>query len=55
MFEPFVSSKPVGAGLGLGLVISAQLVRSVGGTLQAANAEDGGARFTVELPIAAKP
>jgi two-component system C4-dicarboxylate transport sensor histidine kinase DctB len=49
LFEPFVSSKPAGAGLGLGLVISAQLVRAVGGSLRAANRE-GGACFTVELP-----
>ncbi len=52
LFEPFVSSKPVGAGLGLGLVISAQLVRSVGGTLQAANGDEGGARFTIDLSLA---
>ena len=50
LFEPFVSSKPVGAGLGLGLVISAQLVRGAGGTLRASNREEGGACFTVELP-----
>ncbi len=52
LFEPFVSSKPVGAGLGLGLVISAQLVRSVGGTLKAGNGDEGGARFTIDLPMA---
>ncbi|WP_284615135.1 sensor histidine kinase [Aquabacterium humicola] len=50
LFEPFVTSKPAGAGLGLGLVISAQLVRAAGGTLRAANRPDGGACFTVELP-----
>lgn len=50
LFEPFVSSKPAGAGLGLGLVISAQLVRGVGGTLQAGNRDEGGACFTVDLP-----
>jgi two-component system C4-dicarboxylate transport sensor histidine kinase DctB len=50
LFEPFVSSKPAGAGLGLGLVISAQLLRAVGGTLKAQNREQGGACFTVELP-----
>ena len=52
LFEPFVSSKPSGEGLGLGLVISAQLVRSAGGTLRADNGEEGGARFTVDLPLA---
>ena len=52
LFEPFVTSKPAGAGLGLGLVISAQLVRANGGTLDAINREDGGACFTVNLPLA---
>ena len=50
LFEPFVSSKPAGAGLGLGLVISAQLLRAAGGTLKAHNQAQGGACFTVELP-----
>jgi len=50
LFEPFVSSKPAGAGLGLGLVISAQLVRGVGGTLRAGNRAEGGACFSVDLP-----
>lgn len=50
LFEPFVTSKPAGAGLGLGLVISAQLVRGAGGSLQAANRAEGGACFTVDLP-----
>lgn len=52
LFEPFVTSKPAGAGLGLGLVISAQLVRAVGGTLEASNRAEGGARFTIHLPTA---
>jgi two-component system C4-dicarboxylate transport sensor histidine kinase DctB len=55
LFEPFVTSKPAGAGLGLGLVISAQLTRAAGGTLRAANRDEGGACFVVELPIAASP
>jgi two-component system C4-dicarboxylate transport sensor histidine kinase DctB len=50
LFEPFVTSKPAGAGLGLGLVISAQLVRAVGGSLRAANLPGGGACFTADLP-----
>jgi two-component system C4-dicarboxylate transport sensor histidine kinase DctB len=50
LFEPFVTSKPAGAGLGLGLVISAQLVRAAGGTLRASNRDEGGACFVVDLP-----
>ena len=52
LFEPFVTSKPAGAGLGLGLVISAQLVRALGGTLGASNREESGACFTIHLPTA---
>ncbi len=50
LFEPFVTSKPAGAGLGLGLVISAQLVRGMHGVIKAGNLAEGGACFTVELP-----
>jgi two-component system C4-dicarboxylate transport sensor histidine kinase DctB len=55
LFEPFVTSKPAGAGLGLGLVISAQLVRAAGGTLRASNRDEGGACFTVDLPSPTPP
>jgi two-component system C4-dicarboxylate transport sensor histidine kinase DctB len=52
LFEPFVTSKPAGTGLGLGLVISAQLVRAMDGSLRAANLPEGGACFVVDLPAA---
>jgi two-component system C4-dicarboxylate transport sensor histidine kinase DctB len=52
LFEPFVTSKPAATGLGLGLVISAQLVRAMDGTLRAANLPQGGACFVVDLPVA---
>lgn len=52
LFEPFVTSKPAGTGLGLGLVISAQLVRAMDGTLRAINLPEGGACFVVDLPAA---
>ena len=49
LFEPFFTTKAQGAGLGLGLVISAQIVREFGGELSGANSPDGGAIFTIEL------
>lgn len=52
LFEPFVTSKPVGRGLGLGLMISSHLVRQYGGTLRARNLPAGGVEFTIELPLA---
>jgi two-component system C4-dicarboxylate transport sensor histidine kinase DctB len=49
LFEPFFTTKAQGVGLGLGLVISAQIVREFGGELSGANSPDGGAIFTIEL------
>ncbi|PRP72028.1 hypothetical protein BUE93_03825 [Chromobacterium amazonense] len=51
VFEPFYTTKPLGKGLGLGLVIVASIVRDAGGRISAANRPEGGACFTVELPI----
>ena len=52
LFEPFFTTKPAGDGLGLGLTISAGIVRDFGGSLHGANHPDGGAVFTLELPLA---
>jgi two-component system C4-dicarboxylate transport sensor histidine kinase DctB len=52
LFEPFFTSKPSGAGLGLGLVISRDIVREFGGEIDAAPRLEGGARFSVRLPVA---
>jgi two-component system, NtrC family, C4-dicarboxylate transport sensor histidine kinase DctB len=52
LFEPFFTTKAAGDGLGLGLAISAGIVRDFGGHLHGANHPDGGAIFTVELPLA---
>lgn len=47
LFTPFVTTKP--AGLGLGLVISGDIVKDLGGTLHALNRPGGGAEFTLRL------
>jgi two-component system sensor histidine kinase BaeS len=38
-------------GSGLGLALAAGLVRRLGGTIEAGHAREGGARFTVRLPV----
>ncbi|MEY4416849.1 MAG: hypothetical protein RIQ53_4142 [Pseudomonadota bacterium] len=52
LFEPFYTTKPAGAGLGLGLAISRDIVREFGGEITAVVAEGGGARFELRLPLA---
>jgi len=51
VFEPFYTTKAVGAaeGMGLGLSISYGLVQSFGGAIQGHNHPEGGAVFTVGL------
>jgi PAS domain S-box-containing protein len=51
LFEPFFSLKAVGQGTGLGLVICKDLVEKQGGTILVANRPEGGAAFTVRLPL----
>jgi C4-dicarboxylate-specific signal transduction histidine kinase len=53
IFAPFFTTKKGGgSGLGLGLAISANIARAFGGALNAADAPNGGAIFTLTLPIA---
>ncbi|WP_145382907.1 ATP-binding protein [Botrimarina mediterranea] len=49
LFEPFVSTKDTG--IGLGLAVSQRIVASHGGRIAAENRPDGGAAFSVQLPI----
>jgi two-component system C4-dicarboxylate transport sensor histidine kinase DctB len=51
LFEPFFTTKPAGQGLGLGLVISAKIVRELGGQLRARRL-DSGMRFEFDLAAA---
>jgi signal transduction histidine kinase len=55
IFEPFYTTKEVGKGTGLGLAITYGIVQEHGGQIVAANHPDGGAVFTVELPVAPSP
>jgi C4-dicarboxylate-specific signal transduction histidine kinase len=52
VFDPFFTTKAPGEGTGLGLTITARIVQELGGTVDADNREQGGARFTVRLPEA---
>jgi C4-dicarboxylate-specific signal transduction histidine kinase len=50
LFEPFVTTKDVGKGTGLGLAVCRGLVESVGGSIQVDPGYTAGARFVLELP-----
>lgn len=50
IFDPFYTTKDIGAGTGLGLAVSRRIVEEHGGIIEAANNSDGGATFTIYLP-----
>jgi signal transduction histidine kinase len=52
LFEPFVTSKDVGKGTGLGLAVCRGLVEAAGGTIALDKTHPKGARFIIELPRA---
>ena len=51
IFDPFFTTKEVGSGTGLGLTVSLNIIREHGGDLSFANASDGGAVFSIALPV----
>lgn len=55
IFDPFFTTKPSGLGTGLGLSIVYGIVKQHDGEVTAENRHEGGARFTVELPIVPVP
>lgn len=50
LFEPFVTTKEIGRGTGLGLSVSRGLLEAAGGTISLDKSYAGGARFVIELP-----
>ena len=55
VFEPFYTTKKRGQGTGLGLALSRDIVRRLGGDLVASNEPGAGARFEVSLPSRVEP
>ena len=53
VFDPFVTTKERVHGVGLGLYVAESAIRAAGGTIGACNQPEGGARFTIELRMAA--
>jgi len=51
VFEPFVTSKPIGKGTGLGLFVCHNIVRSLDGTIDLESSSEG-TTVTVRLPAA---
>jgi two-component system, NtrC family, sensor kinase len=55
VFDPWVTTKPVGQGTGLGLGIAREVVKAHGGRIEARNRPEGGAVVVIDLPCAAAP
>jgi len=51
LFDPFFTTKRPGGGTGLGLSICMSIVREHGGNIEAESIPEGGASFTIYLPI----
>ena len=51
IFNPFFTTKQPGDGRGLGLSVAHSIVTEHGGRMWAENRPDGGALFTIDLPI----
>jgi two-component system NtrC family sensor kinase len=51
IFEPYFTTKPTGVGTGVGLAVSLGIVEAHGGTLTVDSPAEGGALFTIALPV----
>ncbi|HSK73317.1 MAG TPA: ATP-binding protein [Pyrinomonadaceae bacterium] len=52
IFDPFYTTKDIGEGTGLGLAVAHRIIEEHGGAIEAANNAEGGATFSVYLPLA---
>ena len=55
VFDPFYTTKPVGKGTGLGLSAVYGVIQDHGGQITCRNKAEGGAEFTIRLPLCAEP
>jgi CheY-like chemotaxis protein len=51
LFVPFVTTKPVGVGTGLGLTICQRIITALGGEIGYERRDGGGTTFCVTLPV----
>jgi two-component system cell cycle sensor histidine kinase/response regulator CckA len=51
IFDPFVTTKPMGQGTGLGLYVCHNIVQSLGGTIWVESQLERGTKFHVDLPL----
>jgi two-component system cell cycle sensor histidine kinase/response regulator CckA len=55
IFEPFVTTKSVGAGTGLGLFVCRNIIHSSEGRITVHDGPNGGALFRIQLPVTRPP
>ncbi len=55
VFDPFYTTKPIGKGTGLGLSAVYGVIQDHAGQITCRNKPEGGAEFTIRLPITAAP